>query len=139
MITDRGLVGLTRVQLFRASRTAYLRDEEVHVLLDEHIQLLLEDGLDVGFALAAQVGRGLRDPPGHQGVALVGHLPGQVAGCLVDLRSLWARTPGHTTIFISQFISASASANSNTEKQTNKALYSSGTSSGVHLRTLPLP
>lgn len=57
---------------------------------DKHVQLLLEDGLDLGVALAAQVGGGLGDAPCHQSTPLVGHLPGQVAGGLVDLLSLWS-------------------------------------------------
>lgn len=69
--------------------TTYLCDEEVHVILDKHLQLLLEDVLDLGVTLAAQVGGGLGDAPCHQSTPLVGHLPGQFAGSLVDLRSLW--------------------------------------------------
>ena len=73
-----------------ASRT-HLCNQEVHILLNKDIDLLLEDGLDLLLALAAQVRGGLRDPPSHQGVPLVGHFPGQVAGGLVDLRPLRVR------------------------------------------------
>lgn len=73
--------------------TTYLCDEEVHVMLGKHVQLLLEDGLHLCVALAAQVGGGLGDTPCHQSTPLVGHLPGQLAGGLVDLLSLRSRKP----------------------------------------------
>lgn len=63
-------------------------------MLDKHVQLLLEDGLNLGVALAAQVGGGLGDTSCHQSTPLVGHLPGQVAGGLVDLLSLWSGVGG---------------------------------------------
>lgn len=68
--------------------SVYLSDQEVHVLLHEHIQLFLEDVLHVDLTLAAEVGRSLRHSAGNQGVALVGHLAGQIAGGLVDLGTL---------------------------------------------------
>lgn len=70
----------------------YLSDEEVHVLLDEDVQLFLESGLHLLLALAAEVGRSLGHSSRNQSVALVGDLPGQIAGGLIDLSSLMMET-----------------------------------------------
>lgn len=69
-----------------------LGNQEIHILLNEDVHLLLEDGLHFGLALATQVRGCLRDTASHQGVTLVGNLPGQVAGGLVNLLTLWSRT-----------------------------------------------
>ena len=68
--------------------TTYLSNQEVHIFLDKDINLFLEDGLDVILTLAAEVRGGLRDSSGHQGITLIGHLPGQVTRCFVDLLPL---------------------------------------------------
>ena len=72
----------------RTSCHSYLCNHEIHVLLDEDIKLPLEDALDLVLALAAQVRGGLGDPARHHRVTLIGHLPGQVTGGLVDLCAL---------------------------------------------------
>lgn len=72
----------------RSEVTTYLCDQEVHIFLDEDLDLFHEDGLDLILALAAQVGGRLRDSARHQRISLIGHLPGQVTSCLVDLLPL---------------------------------------------------
>lgn len=66
----------------------YLSNQEVHVLLHKHIQLSLEGVLHFFLTLTAQVRWCLTHSAGNQGIALIGNLPGQIAGGLVDLSSL---------------------------------------------------
>lgn len=74
--------------MYGVTRLLYLGNQEVNILLDEDVHLLLEDGLHFSLAFAAQVRGGLRDTTCHQGIALIGDLPGQVASSLIDLRPL---------------------------------------------------
>ena len=68
--------------------TAYLTQEEVHIVFDENLDLFTELLLHGRLALAAQVGRGLGDSSQGKGVTLAGHLVGEITRCLVDRLAL---------------------------------------------------
>lgn len=65
-----------------------LCNEEVHILFHKNVGLFLKDGLDFRLAFAAQVRRRLTNTASNQRVSLVGHLPGEVTGSLIDLLAL---------------------------------------------------
>ena len=67
---------------------SYFYYEEINVLLEEVIHLFLKDGLDFSLTVARHITWRLRHTPGNQCTTFICHLPGQVTGCLIDLRPL---------------------------------------------------
>lgn len=67
---------------------SYLRYKEINVLLEEVIHLFLEDGLHFSLIVGLHVAGSLRHGPTNQCTTLIGDLPGQVTGCLIDLGPL---------------------------------------------------
>lgn len=69
----------------------YLCNEEINVPLQEILHLLPKDGLDLHLTPSLQIRGSLRHTSSNQCIALIGDLPGHVAGSLVDLGPLCHR------------------------------------------------
>ena len=85
---DAGFSTLQIIAHSYSSYLLYLSYKEINVLLEEVIHLFLKDGLDLSLIVSLRIAGSHGNTPGYQCIALIRDLPGQVTGCLIDLRPL---------------------------------------------------